>query len=281
MKSRLLTGTFRSIAFVAMLLLPAAHALAVNVVFRGDDRAPEAIFTDGFHGPGSNFNVFDHISGESCFSPHAAAARRSAYVGLTEDYSAAQHYGDYVYRIVPDAAALDHEAVHHVVSGLRDLRDNADAYMLDLRQRSTASSLQDFHASVSTYMAMNIPGHWIQSVDQYRYDPDTGTSILVRSVNNPGFRAPARAGTRTIFSGPMVAGTRMLAPPSSITYAVARNGTTATACLLPPANGGCGDSAQSRSSLSPRQAANNWQCAVEPTLGPGSRFNQAVQLLLH
>lgn len=272
-------GTFRSIALVAMLLLPASHVLAVNVLFRGDSRAPETIFANGFRGAGSNFNVFDHISGKSCFSPNSPPAERSAYVSLYEHYDVAEQYGDFVYRIVPDADALDHEAAFEATTGLRDLQDNADTYMLDLRQRSTAMSLQSFHATAGTYIAMNIPAHWIQSADEYHYDPSTMTSTLVRSVLNPGFRAPTRAGTRSKFSNPMVAGTRMLAPPPTVTYATARNGTTATACQLPPGSGGCGGSAQSRSSLSPRQAANDWQCVVEPTLGPGSLFNQAVQLL--
>jgi hypothetical protein len=33
--------------------------------------------------------------------------------------------------------------------------------------------------------------------------------------------------------------------------------------------------------LSSRQRAADWQCAVEPTLGPQSPFKQAVQLLMH
>ena len=127
---------------------------------------------------------------------------------------------------------------------------------------------------------MRIPNHWIQSADEYRYDAKTGERILVRFVTNPTFVAPARRGTRARFTDAMIAGTRAATPPPTMSYAVARNGTTATACQLPPNDSGCGGSAQSRTSTLPRQGGDGWQCAVEPMLGPGSRFNQAVQLIL-
>jgi len=277
--------SFRSVALVATLLsaamfFAAMPALAVDVLFRGDSRAPETLFHDGFRGAGGNANMLEHLSGWSCLM-YDTPAQRSAYVALTEHALDAQLYGRFVYRIVPDADAPDASAAVDAMSGLRDLEANADTYGLDLRQRSTVTALQAFFATPGQYVAMHIPNTWIQSVDEYTYDPATGDRVLVRSVTNPMFEVPARRGTRTRFTDAMISGTRLAAPPPTMSYGVARNGTTATACQLPPSDGGCGGSAQSRASVSPRQGADGWQCAVEPTLGPGSRFNQAVQLLLH
>ena len=190
----------------------------------------------------------------------------------------ARFYGRFVYRIVPDADAQDGNAVVAAVSGLRDMEANADAYGLDLRQRSTITTLLQFFATPGQHITMHAPNHWIESVDEYTFDPVTGNRVLVRSVTNPMFQAPARRGTRTRFTDAMITGTRASRPPPIISFAVAPNGTAATACQTPPSNSGC--NAQSRTSTSPRQGANEWRCAVEPMLGPGSRFNQALQLIL-
>ena len=272
--------TFRSIALVAMLLLPASHVLAAHDLFRGDDRPPETIFRDGFQGPGTNLNVFDHLSGDSCFSPHAPASQRSAYVALTDVYENALRYGRYVYRIAPDADAMDHGVAVDAMAGLRDLHDNSAAYGLSLMQRWWAFRAQSFRPTQGSYVAMDIPGWLIESAEEYEFDPQTQTHSLVRTVDNPLFRAPARTGTRTRFSVGTIAATRDPMPPAILTVAVAPNGTAATACQLPPVNTGCGGSAQSFAHPAPRQGTNGWQCAVEPALAPNSPFHQAVQLLL-
>ena len=273
--------SFRSVALVATLLFAAMPALAVDVLHRGDDRPPETIFRDGFQGWGTNMNAFDHLSGRSCFSRHSPAAQRSAYVALTSNHDDAMRYGRYVYRVVPDGDAMDHGASVDATAGLRDLHDNGEAYGLNLRQRSIARRLQSFWATPGQYVAMDIPGWQIQSAEEYRFDYTTQIHTLVRTVVNPAFRAPARTGTRTRFSVATIAATRDLSPPPTLTVSVAPNGTTATACQLPPDDAGCGDSAQSFASNASRQGTNGWQCVVEPALAADSPFNQAVQLLLH
>lgn len=268
------------VALSAALYLAMTPALAVDVLYRGDDRPPETIFRDGFQARGTNFNAFDHLSGRSC-SPHTQASQRSAYVALTASHDNAMWFGRYVYRVVPDADAMDHGMAVDATAGLRDLYDNGAPYGLDLRQRTIARRLQSFWATAEQYIAMDIPGWQIRSAEEYRIDPATRIRTLVRRVDNPAFRAPARTGTRTRFSVATIAAIRDLTPPPTLTYAVARNGTTATACQLPPDDGGaCGGSAQSRTSTSPRESADDWQCVVEPALEANSPFNQAVQLLL-
>lgn len=278
MKRRSPIESFRSVAIFATLLLAAMPALAVDVLFRGDSRPPEDLFYDGFQGAGGNANVLEHLSGWSCLM-YTTPAQRSSYVSLSESETDARLYGRFVYRVVPDADAPDGTAVIEAMSGLRDMDANAEAYGLDLRQRSTATSLQSFFATPGQHIAMRIPNHWIQSVDEFRYDAETGERILVRFVTNPTFVAPARRGTRARFTDAMIAGTRAATPPPTMSYVVARNGVTATACQVPQNESGCGGGPQSRTST-PRQVADEWQCAVEPMLGPGSRFNQALQLIL-
>src|SRR5688572_15343660 len=125
--------SFRSVALVATLLsaamsFAAMPALAVDVLFRGDSRAPETLFHDGFRGAGGNANVLEHLSGWSCLM-YDTPAQRSAYVALSEQLDA-QLYGRFVYRIVPDADAPDASAAVDAMSGLHDLEANADTYGL-------------------------------------------------------------------------------------------------------------------------------------------------------
>ena len=94
---------------------PAAQAKPVNILWRLDHRAPDQIFLNkqGFDSWGTNDNVMDHISGNSCVEV-AQSQRDSAFVSLSADYLWARQYAvarafltpgtpTYLYQIRADA----------------------------------------------------------------------------------------------------------------------------------------------------------------------------------
>ena len=69
---------------LCFLLLSAAVVQAVDppsIVYRSDYRSPDDIFENGFQALGDNDNLYDHVSGASCYKH----ARNTAFVATTSD----------------------------------------------------------------------------------------------------------------------------------------------------------------------------------------------------
>jgi hypothetical protein len=250
-------------------------------LYRADERGPDVIFAIGFSGRGTNMNLLHHVSGMSCWNWGDTQVERSAYVSMSSSPREALVYANYVYRIRPDADAPDAIAAFSVLAGLEALARDWERYQLDLRQRAAIAHLLGFAPSDGQYVSQRIPPHWIESVAIYRYD-DTGRSVYVRTENNPGFRPPARIGSRATFSGPMIDGVRSHgALPQRVQYAVGQNGTEAAACM-DSGTDACGGS-QTR--LAPRSLRfapiTRWlQCAQAPMPARGNIFERAVDVIL-
>ena len=113
------------------------------------------------------------------------ASERSAYVAMSVTSADAIYYGNYIYRITPDADAGDDTATFDVEAALGHIDENSAQYGLGLRQKSTAHRLRTFHATRGQHISRRIPSEWIQSVDVYEYDIATATSRFVMRLFNP------------------------------------------------------------------------------------------------
>lgn len=263
----------RLVGFVLLCSwLPSASAIEL---FRGDTRPPSEIFNIGFAGIGTNADPLAHIAGTSCFNPHAPASQRTAYVATTLSSADAMYYGDYIYRITPDANAGEDTATFDAPAALAHIDENPDQYRLPLRQQATAHRLRTFHSTQGQHIARRIPPEWIQSADVYEYDMATASSRFVMRVFNPDYRAPANSGSRTRFSAPMVAAMGG-DPPEIFVTAAAPNGTSVSACMA--TTGSCGRNAPQsilRQSQRPPLA-----CQSEQALLPGDPYYQVLDIIL-
>ena len=261
------------VLFALCLFFAAPHASALDVLYRGDSRDPGVIFRDGFVAPGTNRNVLAHISGESCW--YGTVETRSAYISTTEVEQDARMYGagiydqrTYVYRIVPDAEASDANATFDARSGMRDLEARRDALGLHLRLLVPVQRLVRFPGTQGQHFAQGIPAQWIQSVDIYERNPNTGAMAFLRNDLNPRFVQPLRVGSRAVFTPSMI---DALAPVETLYLFPDESGANATtACLA----SGCSSSQRSLS------ANANDRCVVEPVFLPGNLFDQVLEIIL-
>jgi hypothetical protein len=251
--------------FASCLIFAASHASAWDLLYRGDSREPDIIFREGFQAAGTNRNVLAHISGDSCWLGDGTL--RSAYVATTQIEADARQYGasvyaqrSYVYHIVPDADAPDDTAMFDAREGLRALGAPQNPHGLDFRVLTTIWRLTQFHATQGQHFAERIPAEWIQSVDVYERDANTGELGFLRNYLNPHFVGPLHVGSRDAFTPTMVAA---LAPVETIAMA-GSGGNATTACL-----GGCASSARSLE-----------QCSIEEVFEPGNPFQQLMDVIL-